>query len=163
MVQIKRAIADVDVGGLWEFHLPRVAATQESLRSVEDALGFDLDPQHRQFLTYADGWPSFLQSVDLFGTDDLGGGPRMQIACELLAGLEPAVLQQSGVQDKALLPIAATTVDLDMFVMQVVGGKLAPPIIWFAGYEIDRFATFEEYVHAMIEYNLRELSDFKDG
>lgn len=158
MVQIKQAISEVDAEGLWEFHLPRVAAKPEALRGVEEVLGFQLDPEYREFLGYADGWPSFFQSVDLFGIDDLVGGPRMDIARQLLAGLEPVVLERVGLRDSQLMPIAVTAVDLDLFVMPVADGVQRPPVVWLAGHEVDRFASFEDFVLAMMEYNLRELS-----
>lgn len=158
MVQIKQAIAEADVQGLWEFHLPRVAATPERLAALEAALGIRLDPEYREFLGYADGWPSFFQSVDLFGVDDLAGGPRMDVSRQMLAAVEPAVLERAGLHAVHLLPIAATTVDLDLFVMPVVDGTQKPPVVWLAGYEIDRFESFEEFFLAMIEYNARELA-----
>jgi len=158
MVQIKQAISETDAEGIWEFHLPRVAATSEAHAAVEIALGLRLDPEYREFLGYADGWPSFFQSVDLFGVEDLCGGPRMDIARQMLTAVEPAVLEQAGLRDVRLLPIAATTVDLDLFVMPVVDGGQEPPVVWLAGYEVDRFETFEDFALAMIEYNARELA-----
>lgn len=158
MIQIKQAIAEADTEGVWEFHLPKVAATPEELAGVEHSLGLRLDAGYREFLGYANGWPSFFQSVDLFGVEDLAGGPRMDVARQMLAAIEPVVLEQAGLQDTALIPIAATTVDLDLFVMPIVGGQQVPPVVWLAGYEVDRFKTFEDYVLAMIEYNVRELA-----
>lgn len=83
--------------------------------------------------------------------EDPGGGSR------------PTALEQAGLQDTALVPIAATTVDLDLFVMPIVGGQQVPPVVWLAGYEVDRFKTFEDYVLAMIEYNARELAALRSG
>lgn len=162
MVQIKQAISEADTAGIWEFHLPGVAAKPESLRGIEKALGLRLDPEYRAFLGYADGWPSFFQSVDLFSVSDLAGGARMDTARQLLASLEPAVIEQAGLRDTRLLPIAATGVDTDLFVMPIANGMQTPPVVWLAGYEIDRFATFQDFVLAMIEYNLRELSALKN-
>ncbi len=58
-------------------HFPRVAATNNELASAEQHLGVGLDPSYRDFLGHANGWPSFMQSVDLLGTDDLADGPRL--------------------------------------------------------------------------------------
>lgn len=33
-----------------------------------------------------------------------------------------------------------------------------PTVVWLAGYEVDRFRSFEDFVLAMIEYNARELA-----
>lgn len=156
MVRLKQAISEADVEGLWEFHLPKVAATSDEIARHEALVGFQLDPDYAAFLCYANGWPSFFQSVDLFGTDD---GPRMEVARQMIAAVEPAVLEQAGLDAAQLLPIAATMVDQDVFVMPVVDGQLVPPVVWLAGYEIDRFKSFEDYVLAMIEYNGRELAN----
>lgn len=163
MVEIKQAIFEVDSEGVWEFHLPKVAATAGDLAEVERDLGWRLDADYREFLGYANGWPSFFQSVDLFGTGDLEGGPRMEIAQQMLAAVEPNVLEAAGFRDVPLIPIAASAVDLDLFVMPVVGGQQAPPVVWLAGYEVDRFKSFEDFVLAMIEYNARELAAFTSG
>lgn len=157
MVQVKQALSEADLQGLWEFHLPRVAATAEDLKRVETALGVRLDSEYREFMTYADGWPAIFQSVDLFGTEDLIGGPRMMLAKQAVASLEASALGQSGLSGAQLLPIAATGVDLDIFLSPVVDGLQQPAVIWFAGSEVDRFATFRDFILAMLEYNTREL------
>jgi hypothetical protein len=36
-------------------------------------------------------------------------------------------------------------------------------VIWFAGYEIERFANFDEYFLAMMDYNRRELRRFLES
>lgn len=157
LVEIKQRIAEVDTLGLWEYHLPKVAATTEQLDAVESHLGLRLGAEHRNFLGFANGWPSFFQSVDLFGTDDFVDGPRMTVALDMLAAVEPVVLSDAGLTDQRLLPVAATTVDLDLFVVPVTDGVASGPIVWLAGSEIDRFASFDDYVDSMIEYNRREL------
>jgi hypothetical protein len=157
LVEIKQAISEVDVDGLWEFHLPRVAASRASVDAAERVLGARLDDSFRSFLGHANGWPSFFQSVDLFGTDDLAGGPRFDVASSLLDAIEPEALAVAGLVRSELVPIAATMVDLDVFVMRVVDGQLCGPVVWLAGYEIDRFATFDDFVSAMIAYNENEL------
>ena len=161
LLEVKQAIVDADSEQTWEFHLPGVAATDEDIGVAERSIGAELDLSYRNFLQYANGWPSFYQSVDLFGTDSLDGGPRFDLACSLLDAIEPNIWEQSGLERRSVVPIAATTVDLDVFVMPVANGSMTSPVVWFAGYEIDRFATFDEYVVSMIEYNVRELEDFR--
>jgi hypothetical protein len=159
MVQIKQAISGADTAGLWDFHLPKVAATPEDLAHVEDALAFRLDPQYREFLGYANGWPSFFQSVDLFGTEDLIGGSRMDTARAMWDAIEPVVIERARfLPASRLIPIAASMIDLDLFVMEIVDAQQVPPVVWLAGGEIERFETFEAYVLAMIDYNARELA-----
>jgi hypothetical protein len=158
LVEIKQAIDDADVERLWEFHLPKVAASEEELRDAEVALGTRLDPQYREFLGYADGWPSFFHTIDLFGTDDLAGSGRLDIANQKLDAVEPVVYEQAGLRRDALVPIASTTEDLDLFVMPVSDGQQGPPVVWLAGDEVERFGSFDDFVDAMIDYNVRELA-----
>lgn len=158
LVQIKQAIDDADVEGLWEFRLPDPAADDDDLRDAEVAVGAHLDPQYREFLTYANGWPSFFHTIDLFGTDDLGGGARLDVAHQKLDALDPLVLARAGLKRDAVLPIASTTEDLDLFVMPIVDGRQVPPVVWLAGDEVDRFTSFEAYVLAMVDYNAHELA-----
>lgn len=156
IVQIKQAIAEADREGVWQFHLPGIAATYEEISGAERRLGVRFDPSYKDFLSFANGWPWFFQSVDLFSVDDLVGR-RNDLAQQMLAAIEPAALEQTGLKGIPLLPIASTAVDLDLFVMPIVDGQQSPPVVWLAGYEVDRFETFEEFILAMIEYNVREL------
>lgn len=55
MVLIHQHIRDLDDRSLWPHHLPSVAASEESVKLVEQRLGA-LDPDYRQFLKHADGW-----------------------------------------------------------------------------------------------------------
>lgn len=163
LVRIKQAIAEADTAGLWEHHLPRVAASPEAVSGVERLLGVRLDPDYGEFLGFADGWPSFFQSVDLFGVAELAGGAPMDAVRELVTALEPAVLERAGLAGARLLPVAGTAVDLDVFVTAVRDGVQVPPVVWLAGGEIDRFASFRDFFAAMVAYNLRELRALTDS
>lgn len=158
MAGIKSEVAKVDREKLWPYALPRAAAAPAQIAAAEAELGLALDPQYREFLSYADGWPAFFHRIDLFGTSELCGNERMQHAREMLTYLEPNVLQTARVQRADLLPIAATTRDLDLFVMTRSADNRPAPVIWFAAYEIQRFDSFQEYFLAMQDYNRREVS-----
>jgi hypothetical protein len=58
------------------FAHPNPGADEGQLRAAEERIGRTLDPQHREFLSVADGWDRYLGSSSLLGTDDLGAGPR---------------------------------------------------------------------------------------
>lgn len=161
LVRIKQAIDDLDTKHLWEYRLPAVAATESELRAVEDHLGEALDPEYRAFLQCAGGWPAFYQMVDLFGPADLLGGPRFQQALTMLGYVEEAVLNSAGLRRQDLLPIAATPVDLDLFVMTRHSSLQPGCVIWLAGYVVDRFPSFGEYFLAMTEYNQLEIQDLR--
>jgi hypothetical protein len=159
MVQIKQAIADADPKHSWQYTLPGVAATAEALKSVEEALGFELEPGYWEFLGYANGWRAFMLEIDLFGVDDLAGGPRMVAARRLAEALEPVALKEAGLLGARLVPIGGSDVDRDLFLMQVVDGRQVAPVLWFSGGEVDRYETFQDFVLAMIEYNAEDLAE----
>jgi hypothetical protein len=160
MALVKQKLAEVDAEGLWEYHLPRVAASQERLREVEAHLGEALDPSYRDFLLHADGWPAFYQTVDLFGSEELLGSDRFRHAEEMLGYLEEEQPAGTGLR-RELLPIAASPVDLDLFVMRRRSSSRPGTVIWLAGSEIDRFPSFAEYFLAMIDYNRAEIQNLQ--
>jgi hypothetical protein len=139
-----------------------LAASEAQLAEVEAKIGEDLDPFYRQFLSYADGWPAFFQTVDLFGASDLLGGPRFQHAAEILGFVEDSVLDRAGVRRDDLLPIAASPVDLDLCVMTRRAAMSPGTVIWLAGSEIDRFPSFDDYFAAMVDYNRLELQKLRE-
>ncbi|MBD8526817.1 SMI1/KNR4 family protein [Pseudomarimonas arenosa] len=157
MIRIKQATCEADKERLWEYHWPRVAASEVALIEVERHLGFELDPGYRNFLAVADGWPSFFQGVNLFGTPELLGGPAMLAANEILDAAEPYLEVQCGIGRPSAFPIAASARDKDVFFMQLQGSALQPPLVWWAGEEVDRFASFSDFFASMVEYNKLEL------
>jgi hypothetical protein len=159
MVQIKQAIAEADAKHGWQYQLPKVAATGEALRDVEEMLGFRLEAEYREFLSYANGWQAFMLEIDLFGVDDLAGSPAMVAARRLTESLEPVALEEAGLLGAQLVPIGASGVDRDLFLMQVMDGVQVPPVLWFSGGEVDRYETFHDFVLAMIEYNAQDLKE----
>jgi hypothetical protein len=159
MALVKQRLAQVDAEGLWEYHLPRAAASEERVREVEAHLGQALDLSYRAFLRHADGWLAFYQTVDLFGSAELLGGERFQHAQEMLGYLQEEQPAASGPSD--LLPIAASPVDLDLFVMTPHSSSRPATVIWLAGSEIDRYPSFDEYFLAMIDYNRNEIQNLQ--
>jgi SMI1 / KNR4 family (SUKH-1) len=161
LVLVKQRLAELDTIGLWPYRLPAVAATETKIRAVEANLGEALDPAYRAFLLHADGWPAFYQSVDLFGSDDLMGGDRLHRATDMLSSIEDGVLAAGNLRKEELLPIAASSVDLDLFVMMRQKASKPGIVVWLAGYEIDRFLNFEEYFLAMVDYNRLEMQNLR--
>lgn len=156
---VKQALRDADPEGLWPHHLPGVAASEAQLRAVEATLAGPLDPAHRAFLATADGWRGFFQTIDLFGTQDFLGGPRWARATELLGYLTDDVLAAAGFQRADVLPIAVSTVEIDLFVLGLPSSHTPGVVVWFAGAEVERFASFDEFFAAMVDYNRREVQE----
>ncbi len=157
-VLVRQDLQVADTVPLWEYDFPRVAATQEDVRDAERALGFALDEQVREFLLRADGWESFYQDVDLFGTPEFRGAGHWGIAHDYLDEAEAAgVLASSGLEKKDVLPIAACDEQSDLFLMVRPTAQQPGRVLWLAGDLIDEFPTFEEYFLAMVDYTRYSL------
>jgi len=162
MIEVKQELFDADKERLWEYHWPRVAASEATLAHVENHLGFELDPEYREFLATGDGWPWFFHSACLFGSSELLGSPALLAANAMLDVAAPYIESQCGVQRSAVFPIASASMDKDIFFMQIQNGVLCPPIVWWAGEEIDRYVSFAEFFASMIEYNKRSLKALRE-
>ncbi|WP_411072294.1 hypothetical protein [Streptomyces sp. cmx-4-25] len=152
-----------DVEELWSFEEPRPPAGPGRLREVVQSLGHELDCEHVAFLLEADGWPAFMQDVDLFGTEELLGSPALETAMSLVAALEPEALDRAGLDRDSLLPIAASTTTIDFFVMPVKPGSppVAAQVIWLAGGEVERYTSFADFFRHMIAENLDEAESLR--
>jgi hypothetical protein len=162
MVLVKQRLEEVDVEGLWDYKLPRLAASEEVLEQVEEALGVSLDPEYHDFLRHAGGWPAFYQSVDLFGPDELLGSPHFAAAREALESMEDEALEECGEAPRNLLPIAATSEDLDLFLIAGPEAQTPGQVFWYAGGLIETFPSFTEYFLAMVDYNRGEVRRLED-
>lgn len=163
MVYVKQELMKLDVNGIWPHYLPELAASEETLRKTEDHLGFRIDQDYREFLKMANGWKGFLQTVDLFGTEEFSGSSTIQYAQSLLNFVEDGVIKSTGFSREELLPIAATKYDKDLFVMALPTSHAPGIVIWLAGEEVDRYSNFTEYFLAMIEYNRQLAKDMQEG
>lgn len=117
MIVVKQEMLEYDKEELWDYYLPEVAASGEDILRIEKLLGFSIDPHYKEFLSYANGWKGFYQSVDLFGTNELNHTTEMKYAMGILKAIEESVLEGSGLLRDQLLPIAATKIDKDLFVI----------------------------------------------
>lgn len=162
MVMTKQNLAAWDPKGIFPHHLPEVAASEESIRAAERSLGIVFDPEHRGFLGYADGWKCFDQSVTLFGTGELVGGPLRDSALEAFE-YAPEPLDDLGRSAESLLPIAASLEQADVFVMTIDDGVVGREVHWLAeGEVIETFDTFGQYFVSIIEYTKRQISKLQE-
>ena len=152
---VKQKIAEVDVDQLWENTLPEVAASEAQLHALEQSLDHPLDPQYRAFLSHANGWRAFMQYIDVFGVGDFEGGSRAERANELIASLEP-IEPICGFSRKDLMPIAVSSLDIDVILMTRPHSLTPGKIFWFAGGLIDSFTGFDDWFLAMVDYNRQE-------
>ncbi|MBO0981433.1 SMI1/KNR4 family protein [Microbacterium sp. SD291] len=162
MVMVKQNLAAWDPKGIFPNHLPEVAATEESIHVAEQALGVRFDREHRGFLSFADGWKCFHQSITLLGTTELVAGPLRDAALEAFE-YAPELLEELGRSTESLLPIAASLEQADVFVMLIDDGSVGPKVLWLAeGELIDTFDSFGQYFISMIEYTNRRITKMQE-
>jgi len=159
---VKQSCMELDKKRIFTYHLPNMAATEEEIATAEQALGCKLDEKYRAFLKFANGWPCFWHSTDLFGANDLFAGARRENGEFLLSMLDESILVKSGVKRHELLPIAVTSVDKDLFVITRLASRRPGIVIWFAGEEVERFKDFDDFFLAMVEYSRSDIQWFKD-
>lgn len=157
---VKQSMMKLDTEKIYEYHLPEVAASQAQVAEVESHLGFHLDPHYRAFLLHSNGWRRFLQSTDLFGTEELLRGPKNACGQFLLSMLDDGLLIKSSLKRNQLLPIAASDRDRDLCVITHPNSTNPGMVIWFGGEEIERFQNFDDYFLAMVDYNRLEVRRF---
>ena len=148
-VLIKEEIAEREPSGPYTYVPPRLGASAELLADVERQLGVPLDPQHREFLGYADGWPEFSISVQLLGTADLLGDAR-ETARERLELLRSP--QDTDWELSQVLPVGLAMDDRDVVVVGQQGTPLAGQVLWFTGTDVERFPDFRSWYLTQLEW-----------
>ena len=163
-VIIHQRLAEVDEKGLWSYVLPEVAASEAMIDRVEARLGFDLDAQYRSFLCHANGWRSFYQDVDILGTDTVLDGSVAEAARRMLDAVEDAdFLHDVGLGKEDVLPIAASTKQMDMFLLELPHSSMPGRVLWYAAELIEAFSGFDEFYLSMLDYNRRQVARFQSG
>jgi hypothetical protein len=163
MYLAKQKLWAADPKGLYKRALPRVAASENEISAAEIACGRVLDPAYCEFLRSANGWPSFWYDTDLFGTKELISNPLQDQIAMIVDLLEQnGILSEGGVERRSLMCVAAAVNWPDHFFL-VTEGTLKGHVIWYAGYEIDRFSTFDEYFLSMVAYIERRAQLLAEG
>jgi hypothetical protein len=66
-----------------------------------------------------------------------------------------------GLETDDILPIAASGVQTDMFLIGQPWSKEPGIVVWFAGYTIEQFPNFHELYLSMLDYNRRQIAKFE--
>jgi SMI1 / KNR4 family (SUKH-1) len=157
LVYIKQQIAALDQAGLYPHHLPAAAATQIQVDECQKALGLTFDSEYVDFLLRANGWDGFLQSTDLFGTNDLLGSDRYWEAYSVLQVHDESYFAGVGATKRDIIPIGRSSTSYSVYgtISRSITGRSR--FYWFYSAEIEPFASFSEFFGAMVDYNLLVL------
>jgi hypothetical protein len=155
---VQNEIARLDTDQLYNFTLPKVAASPEAVRACQQVLGFEFDDDFADFLNYADGWDSLaVGDGDLFGTQDYKGSDRfIETQKFLKEHADDGGLDIIQVSFDDVFPICMSRFAIDLYVMRKRHIPGTSRVYWFAGYLVDEFPSF-------LAYNLSRLEEMKTG
>ena len=159
---IIQARMEADWKGLWDYALPHVHATEETVARTEAQLGFRLPESYRGFLLAADGWPYFFQDMSIFSTSDLLGGD-LHKAGQIPLELEECVeaMAADGVIAADHFPVAASLESIDVALMGKPGTPAEGTVSWVRGEVMQRYDDFLDYYLSMMELNKLDTADLK--
>jgi hypothetical protein len=145
-------VYDLDQGRFWGYSLPRVGASVDRIDAAERRLGQALDRQHREFLSYADGWPYVFQGAHILGSGELGQGHLWDEGLaifRLLAGTPE--LPEAG-NLRRWLPVAVDEEAQGVFVQRRLTGD--NPVVWFSGGALaEQWPDFRSFLLGLRELN----------
>jgi hypothetical protein len=150
LTEVRALLEQWDADKLFSYLPAPAGATEDELLAVEAHLGEPLDPQYRAFLAIANGWPGFIQSNDLFGTEDLLGGPRMQLAREFVGYLEREPVPGDTVHAADFVPIGASQFEDDVFLLARHHTAQPGKVSWYAGDHFETHDTFEAFFLSLV-------------
>lgn len=151
-LDVQNANERLDATHLWDYYPPNAPATEEELAMAHWHLGFSLDPHYKRFLSHANGWRCFMENVDLFGTEELRGGPPMQEALEMVDVIGDA-MEDPHFTRTELLPIGYSKTRRDMFLLHKPDSSKPGAVIWWMGNDLERYPNFDEFFLAIVDNN----------
>jgi hypothetical protein len=160
MGQLREQVSQVDED--FEFTIPHLAATQEQLAAAEQRLGHALDPQHKEFLSYGNGWPEFYMGNALLGTEELGQGMAWAEVTETLDAFYSALEDPSLVPPRAQIypfsfdPGAATVFAIWKDGPVTDGGH---PVLWLPAVDTEPYENFFDFFRMVYQEYEDELPE----
>jgi hypothetical protein len=149
LAMVHQRVMDADSEGLWSVGLPRVGASPAQIADAEAAVQAEFDPAYKAVLQLADGWPGIFQNITLFGTREFLGSDEFHQARRALHEIEPQVWNRIGIDPSDLLVIAASSTDLDLFVVsRRPADREANGVLWLAGARSIWWAAAREHSEA---------------
>ena len=160
---IIQARMEADWKGLWDYAIPHLHATEETVASTEAQLGFRLPESYRDFLLASNGWPYFFQNMSILSTSDLLRGDLHEAGQTQLESEECVeAMAADGVIAADHFPVAASLVQTDVALMGKPGTPAEGTVSWVRNGEvIERYDDFLDYYLSMMELNKLDTADLK--
>ena len=160
---INQARMEADWKGLWDYAIPHLHATEETVASTEAQLGFRLPESYRGFLLASNGWPYFYLDMTIFSTSDLLGGELHKASQTQLESEECVeATAADGVIAADHFPVAASLVQTDVALMGKPGTPAEGTVSWVRNGEvIERYDDFLDYYLSMMELNKLDTADLR--
>ena len=160
---INQARMEADWKGLWDYAIPHLHATEETVASTEAQLGFRLPESYRDFLLASNGWPCFFQNMSILSTSDLLSGELHKASQTQLESEECVeAMAADGVIAADHFPVAASLVQTDVALMGKPGTPAEGTVSWVRNGEvIERYDDFLDYYLSMMELNKLDTADLK--
>ena len=156
---IIQARMEADWKGIWNYALPHVHASEETVTRTEAQLGFRLPESYRGFLLASNGWPYFFQDMTAFSTSDLLGGDlhkTSQTQLELPECVE--AMASGGVIAADHFPVAASLESIDVALMGRPGTPAEGTVSWVRGEVMQRYDDFLDCYLSMMELNKLDIA-----
>lgn len=158
MAMLRQQVSQVH--DLHSYTIPHLAATTEQIAAAESRLGHPLDPMHREFLSYGNGWPEFYLDSTLLSTDDLGHGDTWAELNENLDAFYSSLDESSVVPPRQqIYPISNDPADPSIFAIWKDGplNNGGHPVLWLPWQDTepyDNFFDFFRFVYQRYEKKL---------
>jgi hypothetical protein len=160
MGQLREQVSQVDED--FEFTIPHLAATPEQIAAAEQRLGHALDPQHKEFLSYGNGWPEFYMGNTLLSTEELGQGMAWAEITETLDAFYSSLEDPSVVPPRSQIypfsfdPGAATVFAIWKDGPVTDGGH---PVLWLPAVDTEPYENFFDFFRMVYQEYEDELPE----
>ena len=159
---INQARMEADWKGLWDYAIPHLHATEETVARAEAQLGFRLPESYRGFLLASNGWPYFFQDMTIFSTSELLGGD-LHKAGQTQLELEECVeaMAAGGVIAADHFTVVASRESIEIALLGRPGTPAEGTVSWVRGEVMQRYDDFLDYYLSMMELNKLDTADLR--
>jgi hypothetical protein len=158
MAMLRQRVSETN--DIHPYTIPHLAAEDDQIIAAETRLGHPLDPMHREFLSYGNGWPEFYLGTTLLGTDDLGHGSTWAELNESLDAFYSSLDSPDVVPPRQqIYPISHDRVDASIFAIWKDGpvNNGGHPVLWLPWLDTEPYDNFFDFFRSVYQEYEEEL------